>query len=234
MSEQQAEQSGHETGSLDAGLAVPNVLRCPDRSVDGVRAGGARRSNLPTSCPTRTRRRGPRGPLSSRRRRPKPGCQRLNRSRSKVSRFKASSSMRPSLTRRQAMRLEADAPKADTHANDSAGQDTPRTGTVRPGRRICRANCRSCRRASAPGRAARIRSRAAIPPRSRTSDVPTRGRRFAAMAAMLLLAVIAGAAGGALATISAVASHRDGGCGRARPSRRWKHRWGASMPTSRR
>jgi hypothetical protein len=97
--------------------------------------------------------------------------------------------------------FKVDAPNPDTTNPDTTNPDAPETDAVRVGAtRLPRELL-----IMSPGERTWKRSEDHFedgnPAPKPDTEVPSRGRRFTAMAAMLLLAVIAGAAGGAFATI---------------------------------
>ena len=200
MSEQQAEQSGYETGSLDAGSAVPNSSDIP---IDRLMASeqGARNLESPDIVPDQD------GaakaddkafelkPETTKAEMPK--AEPFTVQGFKVEGFKVDAP-RPETPKGEAPK--ADGPKADALKNNRPNPDTPKTDAVRVGAtRLPRVLIMS------PGERTWKRSEDHFeegnPAPKPDTEVPTRGRRFTAMAAMLLLAVIAGAAGGAFATI---------------------------------
>jgi hypothetical protein len=95
---------------------------------------------------------------------------------------------------------KGDAPSNDRPGNDTARTDAVKTDAVKAGEaRLPRELTRSPGERNWKRGEDRFETGHAAPKPDTIS--PARGRRFAAMAAMLLLAVVAGAAGGAFATI---------------------------------
>ena len=205
MSEQQAEQIGDETGSLGAGSAVPNSS---DTHIERLMASehAARNLESPDIVPDQDEAAKVDDKTDDKAFELKPETTKAEMPKAepftvqglKVEGFKVDAP-KPETSNGQAPK--ADGPKADALKHDRPNPDIPKTDAVRVG-------------------ATRLpRELLIMPPDERTwkrsedhfedgnpapkpnTEVPTRGRRFTAMAAMLLLAVIAGAAGGALATI---------------------------------
>jgi hypothetical protein len=197
MNEQQAEQSGDEIGSLGAGLAVPNSSVAPvDRLMASEQA--ARSIDSPDIVPDQ-----------SEAARADDKAFELKAEATKIEMPKAEpfsvegvrvDASKPDTPTGDAPQV--DGPEADAVENHGSNRDTPttdaaRAGATHPPRELL---------IMAPGERSRARGEDQVegghPAPEPDIGGPTHGRRFAAMAAMLLLAVIAGAAGGALATVS--------------------------------
>ncbi len=219
MSEQQAEQSGHETGSLAAGAADPNSS---DPRIDRLMASeqAARNVEAPDIVPGQDEAaKADDKALELKSGTPKGGMPRAEPF--TVQGFKEAFKVdapKPDTPKGDAPR--ADRPKADALENDKPNPDAPKPDTANPDT----AKPDTAKTDAVGAGAPRLpRELLIMSPGERTwthgedhvgsgnpapkpeMEAPTRGRRFAAMAAMLVLAVIAGAAGGALATI--VLSH---------------------------
>jgi hypothetical protein len=213
VSEQQAEQSGHETGSVGAGSAGPNSsapqgdrlmaseqaarnVCSPDIVPDQVEAAKA---EMPKAEPFTVQGCTVQGCTVQ-------GCtvqgctvQGYTVQGSKVEGFKVDA---PKPDTPKGDGPQSDGPKADALKNDRPNPDTPKMDAVvaaatRPPSELL---------IMSPGERTWKRSEDYVesgnPAPKPDTEAPARGRRFAAMAAMLLLAVIAGAAGGAFATIA--------------------------------
>jgi len=189
MSEQQAEQSGVETGSLDAGTAVPNSS---DTQIDRLMASEqvARNLESPDIVPDQGE------------------AAKSDDEADKAFELKAEAT-KAGMPKAEPFTVEgfkvdapkANGPQADALETDRPNPDTPKADAVRVGAtRLPRELL-----IMSPGERTWKRSEDHLedgnPAPKPDTEVPTRGRRFTAMAAMLLLAVIAGAAGGAFATI---------------------------------
>jgi hypothetical protein len=189
VSEQQAEQT-YETGSLGAGSAIPNSS---DTHIDRLLASDHAAHNLesPDIVPNQDE-----------------AANADDKADDKASELK------PQTTKAEMPKAEpfavqglkvegfkVDAPNPDTTNPDTTNPDAPETDAVRVGAtRLPRELL-----IMSPGERTWKRSEDHFedgnPAPKPDTEVPSRGRRFTAMAAMLLLAVIAGAAGGAFATI---------------------------------
>ena len=204
MSEQQAEQS-YETGSLDAGSAVPNSS---DTHIERLMASehAARNLESPDIVPDQDEAAKADDKADDKAFELKPEATKAGMPKAepftvqglKVEGFKVDA-LGPETPQGQAPK--ADGPKADPLKHDRPNPDTPTTDAV---------TARTTRLPRellimSPGERTWKRSEDHFeddnPAPKPDTEVPTRGRRFTAMAAMLLLAVIAGAAGGAFATI---------------------------------
>jgi hypothetical protein len=205
VSEQQAEQSGHETGSLGAGSADPNSS---DPQIDRLMASeqAARNVESPDIVPDQDEAAKADDKAFELRaettKAEMPKAEPFTVQGLKVEGFEAFKVDAPRPDTPKGDAPQADGPKADALKNDKANPDTPRTDAVGAGAtRLPRELL-----TMSPGERTWKRSEdhfeSGNPAPKPEMEVPTRGRRFAAMAAMLSLAVIAGAAGGALATIA--------------------------------
>jgi hypothetical protein len=222
MSEQQAGQSGHETGSLGAGSAHPNSS---DPQIGRLMTSkqAARNVESPQIVPGQdeaakaddeafelraetTKAEMPKAEpftvAGFKVDAPKPDIPKSDTPKSDTLKSDTlkSDTAKPDSPKGDAP--QADGPKADALGNDRPNPDTPKMEPVAAG---ATSRPRELLILS-PGEGGTWKrsedhfesgNSAAKPEPER----PTRGRRFAAMAAMLLLAVIAGAAGGAFATI---------------------------------
>jgi hypothetical protein len=217
VSEQQAEQSGGETGALGAGSAVPN-------SSDAVMASvqDARSVESPAIAPDQVIAKSDER-KSDERKADEPKADAPKAEMPKAEPFKvegpatdvAKSDMaKPDAVKDEAPKDEApknDAPKIDPVKADPAKAEPVATDPVRiepvkaePRRGPRELLIMSPREGSWKRNEGSFESRNAEPPKPGKEAPPAArngGRRFAAMAAVLLLAVIAGAAGGAFATI---------------------------------
>lgn len=189
MNEQQAEQSGHDTGSLGAGSTDPNSSQArSDRLTVSEQA--ARNVESPDIVPDQAE--------AARAEMPKAEPFTVQGFTVEGLKFHAP---KPDTPKGDAP--DADGPNADVLKNDRTNPDTSKTDAVgateatRLPREllIMSPGERTWKRSEDPVESA---GSAAKP----DTEAPARGRRFAAMAAMLLLAVIAGGAGGAFATIA--------------------------------
>ena len=193
MSEQQAEQSGHETGSPGAGSADPNA--------SGARIGRLMASG-PAACDVVSPGIVPDQDEAAKVQEKVDDKADDKAFELKVETTKAGMPKAEPFTVQgfEVKGFEVDAPHLDTAKPDSAKPDTAKPDTTKPGA------TRQARELQimSPGERTWTRGEEQVesghPAPKPDMDVPARGRRFAAMAAMLLLAVIAGAAGGALAT----------------------------------
>jgi hypothetical protein len=202
VSEQQAEQSDHETGSVGAGSANPNSpapqgdrlmaseqaarnVCSPDIVPDQVEAAKADDKAFELKVETTKAE--------------MPKAEPFTVQGFKVGGFTVDAP-KPDTPKGDAPR--ADGPNADALKNDRPNPDTPKTDAVvaaatRPPSELL---------IMSPGEHTWKRSEDHLesgnPAPKPDMEAPARGRRFAVMAAMLLLAVIAGAAGGAFATIA--------------------------------
>ena len=206
MSEQQAEQSGHETGSLGAGSAVPNSS---DPRIDCLMTSeqAARSVESPKIVPDQDE------AAKADDKAFELGAETIKAAMPKaepftVAGFKVDApkpdTLKPDTLKPDTLKgdaPQADGPKADALENDGPNPDTPRMDAAGPGAtRLARELL-----IMSPGEGTWERSEEGFESGNAApkpdKEMPTRGRRFAAMAAMLLLAVIAGAAGGAFATL---------------------------------
>jgi hypothetical protein len=207
VSEQQAEQSGGETGSLGAGSAVPNS---PDAVMASVQ--DAQSVESPAIAPDH---------VIAKADEPKADAPKAEMPKAEPFKVEgpaadvAKSDMaKPDAPKDEALKDEApknDAPKIDPVKADPAKAEPVATDPVRiepvkaePRRGPRELLIMSPREGSWKRSEGSFESRNAEPPKPEKEAPPAArsgGRRFAAIAAMLLLAVIAGAAGGAFATI---------------------------------
>jgi hypothetical protein len=195
VSEQQAEQSGYETGSRDAGSTVPNSS---DAQIDRLTASEHAARNLasPDIVPDQDEAAKADDKADDKAFELTPETTKAEMAKAepftvqgfKVEGFKGDAP-------------QAVGPSADALETDRPNPDTPKTDAVRVGATrlprellIMSPGERTWKRNEDPFEEGN-------PAPKPDTEVPTRGRRFTAMAAMLLLAVIAGAAGGAFATI---------------------------------
>jgi len=185
MSQQQAEQRGHETGSLGAGSADPGSSDpLSDRLMASEQA--ARSVDTPDIGP---------------------GRDEAAKADDEALELKAETT-RAQMPKAEPFRVQGvgiegvgvegvnvDAPKPDTAKPDTPKPDAVSVGATRLPRdlQIMSPGARTWTRSEDQGEGS-------DPAPKPGMDAPARGRRFAAMAAMLLVAVMAGAAGGALAT----------------------------------
>jgi hypothetical protein len=188
VSEQQPEQSGHDTGSAGAGSADPNSSAPQgDRLMASEQA--ARNVCSPDIVPDQVE--------TTRAEMPK--AEPFTVQGFTVEGLKVDAP-KPDTPKGDAPR--ADGPNADALKNDRPNPDTSKTDAVvaaatRPPSELL---------IMSPGERTWKRGEDHLesgnPAPQPDMEAPARGRRFAVMAAMLLLAVIAGAAGGAFATIA--------------------------------
>ena len=199
MSEQQAAQNGHETGSPGAGSADPDSS---DPRIDRLMASepSARKIEAPDIVPGQDEAAGVADKaddkvFESKAETPKAGMPKAEPF--TVQAFKV-----------QAFNVDApnpdakpDTPKPDTAKPDTAKPDTAKTDAVKAGATRMPRELLTMSPGERGWTRGEDRFESGHPAPKPDMEAPNRGRRFAAMAAMLLLAVIAGAAGGALATI---------------------------------
>src|SRR5450631_353251 len=198
MSEQQAEQSGLETGSLGVGPAAPNSSepQIDDRLMASGQA--TRQVDSPKMVPAQDDAAKDDGKDDGNAFDLK--AKTIKAGMPKAEPFTVEGFKSPKPDTPQGDAPQADGPRPDALMNGRLNTDTRETDAVK-----ARATPRELLTMS-PGERSWTRGEdgfenghAAPKP---DPDLPARGRRLAAMAAMLLLAVIAGAAGGALATIA--------------------------------
>ena len=206
MSEQQAEQSGHETGSLGAGSAVANSS---DPQIDPLMTSeqAARNVEAPKIVPDQDNA----AKADDKAFEPKaetikaemPKAEPFTVAGFKVDAPKPDTSKpdtpKPDTPKGDAS--QADGPKADALKNDRPNPDTRKTDAVGAGATSLRRELLIMSPGEGTWKRSEDHFESDNPAPKPDAEMPTRGRRFAAMAAMLLLAVIAGAAGGAFATI---------------------------------
>jgi hypothetical protein len=214
VSELKAEQSGGETGSLGAGAAVPNSS---DALIDSVMASvqEARSVEAPEIAPDQeAAKAGEPAAEATTAEMPKaemPKAEMPKAEMPKADPFKvegvAADASKPDT-------FKPDMFKPDTSKDEAAKNDAAKVASVKaapvkaePPRSPRELLIMSPREGSWKRSEATFESRNAEPkPEKEAPPARNGGRRFAAMAAMLVLAVIAGAAGGAFATIGM--SHR--------------------------
>jgi len=184
VSEQQAEQSGHQTGSPGAGPADHSESR-PDRLAASERPpedGAASAGDTAVE----------------------PAAETTKAEMPKAEPFMVQGVQTPRGDRPEADRLNAETRKADAPGNAGSKPDTPEAASAAATHRPRELLIMS------PGEHAWTRSEDAFESGEPAAKPATQGlisrHRFAALAAMLVLALMAGAAGGALATIAL--SHR--------------------------
>ena len=208
MSEQQAEQSGGESGSLGAGPAVPNSS---DALIDQVMASvqEARNVESPKIAPDQEIAKEPSNKEPSNK---EPSNKEAAKEVAKADGEPKAEMPKAEMLKAEpftAEGLKAQASKADTSKDDASKNDAPKAEVSRtepveaePARLPRELLIMSPREGAWKRSEGGFESRSAEPkPDKETPPAGAGSRRFAAVAAMLLLAVIAGAAGGAFATI---------------------------------
>ena len=210
MSKQQAEQGGDETGLLGAGSAIP---KSSDAQIDRLTASAPAPRNVesPDIMPDpHEAAKADDKAFELKAEAPKAGMPKAEpftlqgfKDGFGVEAFKIEAfgidAPKPDTPKGDAPKV--DGPTTDAPKNDGPNPDTPATDTVGATRRPRELQIMS------PDERTWTRSEDHVesgnPAPEPDMQAPIRGRRFAAMTAMLLLAVVAGAAGGALATIAA-------------------------------
>jgi hypothetical protein len=201
MSEEQAEQSGYETGSLGTGSAVPNSS---DPRIDRLMTSeqAARNVESPKIVPDQDEA----AKADDKAFELKAETIKAEMPKAEpftVAGFKVDApkpdTPKPDTPKGDAP--QADGPKADALKNDRPNPDTPKTDAVGAGVRRPPRELLIMSAGEGTWKRSEDHFESGNPAPKPDTELPTRGRRFAAMAAMLLLAVIAGAAGGEFATI---------------------------------
>jgi hypothetical protein len=193
VSEQQAEQSGGETGSLGAGSAVPNSSDVLTEQVV-TSAQEARSVESPDIAPAQeVAKAGDKADEPKAAEAAKPDSSKLDSSKPESSQDEAVKNDTPKI---EPVKIEPVKIAPVTTEPVKAEAPRPRELLIMSPREG------SWKRSEGGFEKAGFESRNAEPkPEKEAPPARNGGRRFAAMAAMLLLAVIAGAAGGAFATV---------------------------------